>query len=326
MSCAGCYRPGVDGFCPKCRRKLFDGKGVPAVLSFEAPKADNLQAYQEKTKRLSISGVQLKYSLRLEHKELVLTETKGQYILKPIPPSRQIILPDEAPENEHLTMQIAEQVFAIQTAPNAFCRFADGEPAYITRRFDVRHDGTKYQQEDFAQISGRTKKTHGENFKYNGTYEELGLLIKRHVAAFVPVLERFYKLVVFNYVFSNGDAHLRNFSLNRTEDGDYILSPAYDLMCTVLHTPQESDTALDLYEGDMRDDFFGRYGYYGRPHFEELARRIGVLPQRSAGIINGLLSESEAVKGLIHQSYLSDATKEKYLHYYLDKVRRFEVR
>lgn len=326
MSCAGCYRPGVDGFCAKCRRKLFDGKGVPAVLSFEAPNADNLQAYQEKTKRLSISGVQLKYSLRLEHKELVLTETKGQYILKPIPPSRQIILPDEAPENEHLTMQIAEQVFAIQTAPNALCRFADGAPAYITRRFDVRHDGTKYQQEDFAQISGRTKKTHGENFRYDGTYEELGLLIKKYVAAFVPVLERFYKLVVLNYVFSNGDAHLRNFSLIRTADGDYVLSPAYDLMCTVLHTPQESDTALDLYEGDMRDDFFGRYGYYGRPHFEELAKRIGVLPQRAAGIINGLLSQSEAVKGLIHQSYLSDATKEKYLHYYLDKVRRFEVR
>ena len=200
MSCAGCYKPGMDGFCPKCRRRLFDGRRVPAVLSFAAPNADNLPAYQEKTKRLSISGVQLKYSLRLEQKELVLTETKGQYILKPIPPSRQIILPEEAPENEHLTMQLAEQVFAIQTASNALCRFSDGAPAYITRRFDLRQDGTKFQQEDFAQISGRTKKSHGEAFKYNGTYEEIGLLIKKYVAAFVPVQERYFKLVVFYYM------------------------------------------------------------------------------------------------------------------------------
>jgi serine/threonine-protein kinase HipA len=314
----------VEGFCPKCRKKLFDGKRVPSVFSFEAPKAGNLQDYQEKTKRLSISGVQLKYSLRLEHKELVLTESKGQYILKPVPPSGQIILAEEAPENEHLTMQIAEQVFAIPTAPNALCRFAEGAPAYITRRFDVRPDGNKYQQEDFAQISGRTKKSHGEEFKYYGTYEEISLLIKKYVAAFMPIQERFYRLLLFNYLFSNGDAHLRNFSLIRTDDGDYTLSPAYDLMCTVLHTPHESDTALDLYEGDMRDDFFGRYGYYGRPHFEELARRIGVLHQRANVIINSLLSGSEAVKKMIHESYLSAATKEKYLQYYLDKVRRFE--
>lgn len=28
-------------------------------------------------------------------------------------------------------------------------------------------------------------------------------------------------------------------------------SPAYDLMCTRIHTPMESDVALDLFEGDI---------------------------------------------------------------------------
>jgi len=31
----------------------------------------------------------------------------------------------------------------------------------------------------------------------------------------------------------------------RATMGDYTLSPAYDLICTALHTPLESDTALD---------------------------------------------------------------------------------
>jgi serine/threonine-protein kinase HipA len=322
MSCAGCYKPDVEGFCPKCRKKLFGGKKVSSVLSFDTPKADNLEIYQEKTKRLSISGVQLKYSLRLKDKELTLAEKSGQYILKPIPPSRQIVLPKQAPENEHLTMQIAEQVFDIETAPNALCRFADGMPAYITKRFDVRDDGTKHQQEDFSQISGRTKKTHGEAFKYSGSYEVIGLLIKRHVAAYPPILERFFKLVLFNYLFSNGDAHLRNFSLIRTPYGDYTLSPAYDLMCTVLHTPHESDTALDLFEGDTSHEYYASYGNYGKPHFEELAKRLGILPKRSDAIIQGLLQKTEEVKAMIHESYLSKEAKEKYLNYYLDKMRR----
>lgn len=322
MSCAGCYKPNVEGFCPKCRRKLFDGLRVPHVLSIETPKAANLAAYQEKTKRLSISGVQLKYSLRLQDKELVLTEKGGQYILKPIPPSRQIVLPEEAPENEHLTMQIAEQVYGIATAPNALCRFADGAPAYITRRFDVRADGSKYQQEDFAQISGRTRKTHGEEFKYSGTYEEIGILIRKYVAAYPPILERFFRLVLFNYLFSNGDAHLKNFSLIRTDYGDYTLTPAYDLMCTVLHTPHESDTALDLYEDDIHHEFYGRYGYYGRPHFEELAHRIGILTQRAHSIIEGFLNQTAAVEGMVAASCLGTEAKDKYLQYYRDKVRR----
>lgn len=147
----------------------------------------------------------------MEDGNLKLYEKNGQYILKPIPPAKQLINLDDAPENEHLTMQIADQLFNINTAANALIRFKDGQPAYITRRFDVKPDGSKYMQEDFAQLTNRTKYTHGETFKYDGSYEEIGLLIKRFVPAAAPALEKFFQLVVFNYVISNGDAHLKNF-------------------------------------------------------------------------------------------------------------------
>jgi serine/threonine-protein kinase HipA len=323
MRCCGCYKENIDGYCTTCRKKLFDGKKTSHVLSIDTPGADNLTAYQEKTKRLSISGVQLKYLMKLEGKGLVLTEKGGQYILKPVPPAALIVNPDQAPANEHLTMQIANQLFNIPVAENAMIFFKDMAPAYITRRFDVKPDGSKHLQEDFAQISGKTKKNSGVNYKYSGTYEDIGKLIREKVAAYPPVLEEFFKLILFNYTFSNGDAHLKNFSLLQSEFGDYTLSKAYDLMCTVLHTPNESDTALDLYEGDMDSKFYSKNGFYGRPDFEELAERMGLVAKRAQAIIDTILGQQHEVLAMINSSFLSDEATEKYIHYYRDKVRRF---
>ena len=322
MICKGCYKKDTEGYCLSCRKKLFDSLRIPAVLSFDAPKANNIASFQEHSKRLSISGVQLKYSLRLENKELVFTGQSGEYLLKPIPPSNLLVAAEDVPENEHLTMQIAEQLFGIRTASNALIHFKDGAPAYITRRFDVKMDGSKYQQEDFAQITNRTKATHGETFKYNGSYLEIGETIKTFVAAAVPALERFFQLIVFNYVVSNGDAHLKNFSLIRTEQGEYLLTPAYDIMATVIHTPQESDTALDLYPGDINSSFYQTYGYYGREHFLTLANKLGLLESRAIRMIDIFLARREQMEYMVHQSFLTDASKTKYLTNLSDRITR----
>jgi serine/threonine-protein kinase HipA len=230
---------------------------------------------------------------------------------------------DQAPENEHLTMQIASQVFNMKVAANALIFFKDGTPAYITRRFDVKPDGTKYLQEDFAQISGKTKNSDGDNYKYSATWEEIGKLIRKKVAAYPPVLEEFFKVVVFNYIISNGDAHLKNFSLIQSDFGDYMLTKAYDLMCTVLHTPGESGTALDLYEGDSESMYFSTYGYYGKTNFEELAERIGMLQKRSLNIIEYMLGKKMEVSAMVEHSFLSKEAKEKFMFYYNDKLKRF---
>lgn len=320
--CPGCYNENEKGYCLSCRKLLFDGAKVSPILNFESPKAGNLPAFQEKTSRLSISGVQLKYSLMLDGKELKLTEKRGQYILKPIPPTTLIVNPDQAPENEHLTMQIASQIFGIQAAPNALIYFKDGTPAYLTRRFDVQQDGSKHLQEDMAQISGQSRQSLGENFKYQGSYKRIGEMISLHVAAAYPALESFFRIVLFNYIFSNGDAHLKNFSLIRTSMGDYTLSPAYDLMSTVLHTPHESDTALNLYEGDLDSAYYNTYGCYGQPNFRELANRIGLINMRTNRIISNLLLSRDRVADMITNSFLKEEVKEKYQAAYRDKIRR----
>jgi serine/threonine-protein kinase HipA len=295
---------------------------VSSVLNFDAPKDETLQAFQENSKKLSISGVQLKYSLKLKGNQLELCEKGGEYILKPIPVSRQLIELESAPENEHLTMQIAEQIFNINTAANGLIYFKDNQPAYITKRFDVMNDGRKYLQEDFAQLLSRSKQTHGDTFKYDGNYEEIGNLIKRYVAASIPTLEKFFKLVVFNYVISNGDAHLKNFSLIRDKKGEYQLTPAYDLMSTVLHTPSESDTALSLYVVEMNSAFYQKYGYYGKPNFIEFAKKLGIVEIRAERILSEFNNKKELAIEFINQSFLNEVVKQKYISNYIEKSNR----
>ena len=51
-------------------------------------------------------------------------------------------------------------------------------------------------------------------------------------------------MLLFNYLFSNGDAHIKNFSLLETPLGDYRLSPSYDLLNTRIHI-EDTDFALN---------------------------------------------------------------------------------
>ena len=320
--CPGCYKPNIEGYCPVCRKELFDGKKVAHILPFEKPQDDNHSMYSQKTKGLSISGVQLKYSLKLDGSNLVLTDKGGEYILKPIPPSIEIKMNDQAPENEHLTMQIARK-YGIDTAANALIYFADGTPAYITRRFDLKPAGGKYQQEDFTQILGKAKANAGENFKYTGSYEDIGKAMRKFVPAYFPQAERLFEIILFNFIFSNGDAHLKNFSLIEAEGmGDYVLSKSYDLMNTRLHIDPDTDTALEMYEGDMDDEFYAVQGEYGQHHFRELARRLGMQETRADRLIYKFLQKQDVVVKMIDGSFLNEKAKLLYKKTYHERVRR----
>ena len=323
MNCLGCYKKiEKNEYCLSCRKKLFDGKRVSTVLEFDKPKAENITMYNEHSKRMSISGVQLKYSLKLVGNKLELCEKNGQYIIKPIPTADHLEMMSDAPENEHLTMQISSQIFNIKTAHNALIYFKDGTPAYITKRFDVKGDGTKYIQEDFAQITNRTKETHGESYKYEGSYLEIGELIKKYVPASMIAIENFFKIVLFNYVFSNGDAHLKNFSLIRNDLDEMELSPSYDLMSTIIHTPGERDTALDLYDKDHESAYFATYGHYGRTEFIEFAKRLGIVEVRYMRIINEFIKNETVVNIFIQNSSLSNKALDLFITNFKSRIKR----
>ncbi len=315
--CPGCFKAGQTTYCRACRKRLFGGKKVPFVLPFSRP-AYNEAKLAVTSDRLSISGIQTKMPLVLNEGRLEMVNSGGQYILKPIPQGVFQRL-ELVPINEHLTMQIARQVFDIEVAENALVAFADGELAYLVRRFDVQPDGTRLLQEDFAQIAGRSEETQGGNYKYDCSYEEIGELIRKHVAAYPVDLERYFKLVVFNYLVNNGDAHVKNFSLIRNEEtGEYNLTPAYDLLNTRLHLPNETRTALDLFKDDFETESYKANAFYAYDDFVVFAQRLGLVEIRYRRILEKFIAAQEAVFALIDCSMLPEECKQLYKEHVID--------
>jgi serine/threonine-protein kinase HipA len=318
--CFSCLKDCDTTYCYSCRKVLFNGRKVKNTLGFSLPEFTDLKL--RASARISISGVQIKHSLILEKNKLKLTEYGGEYILKPVPHGTFLFL-DQVPANEHLTMQIAKQIFGIDTAPNSLIYFSDGSPAYITKRFDISPSGEKYSVEDFAQIAKKSEETDGIDYKYKYSYESMAGLIRKYIAASAVELEKFFKLVVFNYIISNGDAHLKNFSLFRnTEYGDYLLTPAYDLLCTRIHSPYEPDMALDLFKDNYESENYKHSSKYTRADFIEFGSRLGIRIERINMILDDYARNDSRVEELVVKSFLSPMIQIEYMKHFRDKCKR----
>lgn len=222
--------------------------------------------------RFSLAGVQLKFSaLRSEHGLTVpMTGRGGDWIVK---------LPDRrfagVPRIEAATMHWALAA-GLNVPPTALLPLADvtGLPsmhalwnedqALAVRRFDRPEPGKRVHIEDFAQVLGLFPEE-----KYSrANFETMGRLLLSVAgrAAFDEWLDR----LVFMLACGNGDAHLKNWSLIYTDGVTATLSPAYDLVATVLFLP---DDRLALNLGKSKD-----WAAMNLTVFERLAGKVGLAP------------------------------------------------
>ena len=319
-TCPSTLVEGFQTYSPAAVKLLFDGNPVSHILPFRSPnneEAEN-EEYAKHVGRVSLSGVQPKAGLIIKGNQLVRPseQERSRYILKPAPSSYALLERKDCPANEHLSMQLASQVYHIETAPNALCFFSDGEQAYITRRFDVAPDGSKYQQEDFASLAGLTKAHGGSDYKYsNLSYEECAEIIGKYTTAPSVEILKFFRMVVFNYLILNDDAHLKNFSLINRGDGEYHLSPAYDLINTSLHLYEPRIFALD--KGLFREGMhLTDTRTVTRVDFEEFGRRIGLATRLVKRELDNFATEQPLAKELINRSFLSDKLKKYYWQSY----------
>lgn len=324
--CPSTLAPGYQQYSPTALRLLFGGKKVSHLLPYQSPEAseEDSALFAQHTTHVSISGVQDKEVCIIEKGQVRLA-APGQpstHILKPIPLSRLKRL-REIPANEHLSMQIASQLYGIETAANGLCFFSDGTPAYLTRRFDIDAQGRKLRTEDFASLAGLMPAHGGSNYKYEYSYEEIADLIRRYVPAWRIEIEKFYKIVLFNFLFSNGDAHLKNFSVIETSQGDFRLAPAYDLLNTRLHV-DDSDFALS--RGLFREGESSEWLNYARKatgrSFEEFGRRIGIGERRVQELLAQFTTVHPRLTKLIDASFLQPTTKKTYLADYRQRRNR----
>lgn len=325
VNCPSNLAEGYSTYSPKARRAIFDGRKISHLLDFNVDEFRTAGEFAEAMHRISVSGVQEKFPAVLKDSRIRIAgdDDRSTHILKPAPWDRTLLERKQIPANENLTMQIASQVYGIKTAENGLCFTPKGEIVYITKRFDILPDGSKLPMEDFASVLGRNEQGDGKHFKYSGCYEDIAVAIRKNVSAWRVDMERFFDLVVFNYIYANGDDHLKNFSL--ILDGeDYRLAPAYDLLNTSIHINGD-DLGLDggLSPHIERSDVYERTGHPCRLDFERFGARIGLLESRVARILNKYMLLPEAASDLVRRSFLSEKARRHYLRIVNERIARF---
>lgn len=324
--CPSTLQQGFSTYSPKAAKRLFNGEKVSPILPYESSSAAGIRSIMNDSRqRLSLSGAQSKYPMIVDNGILRLTKEgeRATHILKP--KLSELLYPEYSPANEHLTMQIAEQVYGMPTAANGLCFFENGEAAYVTRRYDVGTDGQRMQQEDFASLANITSDSHGKNFKYDAvSYEDIASIIRDNLPTWRVEMVKFYDIMLFNFLFSNGDAHLKNFSVLQRESGDYGLAPAYDLINTQLHIPDDTIFALSkgLFSGtDQHKELNMTTGHT----FLVFGETIGLPSRLAKKEWARFCKEYDLIKELVSHSFLSDELKRVYLDKYNFKRKRLSA-
>ena len=233
--CLYCYQDleeGMVDFHPQCAKRFF---GTTVTPSFPYKHSEIKELAKEVVRsQTAVTGVQAKLSMDIEK---VQHETRftivglwGRFILKP-----QTELFPHLPELEDLTMHLAETAH-IQVVPHTLVRFADGELCYLTRRVDRTPKGGKIPMEDLCQLSEKLTE-----HKYRGSHEQIAKIIMHYSSAPKLDLVRFWEIVLFSWITGNSDMHLKNFSIYSPFTDNYQLSPAYDLLNTLLVMPSDKE-------------------------------------------------------------------------------------
>ena len=324
-SCPSTLTEGFKTYSPKGIKSLWGGKRVSHVLDFNIDEFRTTADITEAMHRISVSGVQEKFPAVIENGKIRIARNneRSTHILKPAPWDHTLQWRKQIPANEHLTMQIAAQVYGISTAANGLCFTQNGQPVYVTRRFDIIPDGTKVPMEDFATLIGKGEQENGRQFKYNGCYEDIAAALRNNVAAWMVDMERLFELVVFNYIYGNGDDHLKNFSLIK-QGHDYRLAPAYDLLNTYLHVGGD-DFGLDggLSANIEKSDVMERTGHPCRLDFERFGKRIGLQAPRIKRVLDKYMQIPDETLQLTGCSFLNDKMKRHYLRIINERTSRF---
>ena len=218
-------------------------------LGSESPEAireEHAESETDPVLKFSLAGLQMKFSVHKSERALTvpISGTAGNMILK-LPDPRLGF--EGVPEAEFAAMSFARAA-GIQT-PNIELVRADeveglgrwgqtnGRLSFAVARFDRLSDGRRVHAEEFAQIlnipSGR------EYAKYNHTNFEAVANVSARLAGIETVGEVIDRIVL-NVLVGNGDAHLKNWAMIYSDGINPALTPAYDIVPTVLYIANDN--------------------------------------------------------------------------------------
>ncbi len=206
------------------------------VKGFEAVRPDGVVKF-------SLAGIQLKFTANPDGERLTLPgrDDTGRCIIK-VASDRYVGLP----EAEYGAMTLA-QMIGVHTAT---CRLVDraaidgvpeellahGEKVLVVDRFDRGAGAERIHIEDAGQIIGAI----GERKYTMANTETVIHMISRFSTDRRADIIESVRRVVADVLLGNGDNHLKNWSFRFPAPGKVRLSPAYDIVPTVLFMPRDT--------------------------------------------------------------------------------------
>lgn len=301
--CLYCYKAldenTTSDFHEQCSLDFFGTKQQPLFEHSLKQMAELAKNVVERS--IAVPGVQPKLSLSLVNDAIqdgnkgrltVVGALGGNYIFKP--PSDYF---PEMPENEHVTMRIAE-AFGINVVKSSLIRLQSGELSYITKRIDRTDTGEKIHMLDMFQIT--------EAFdKYKSSMEKIGKALNEYSDNTLLDKVYFLELAVFSFLTGNNDMHLKNFSMINIGD-KWILAPAYDLLNVAIVNPDDTEELALTLEGKKKKLKW--------EHFERLGKMLELNDKQIRGIAKRFRKNKPIAIQWINNSFLSEEYKEKYIN------------
>lgn len=232
--------------------------------------------------KLSLAGAQDKLPVYIKAAQFYLPKNSGSATTHIIKPMNAGFI--DIPRNEAFCMELAQRSgFSI---PNSKIMKVGGHELFVVDRYDrqeINKEIVRIHQEDFCQAMGypverKYQETGGPGFI------ECRELIDEYLSN-QGVTNRllFIRMVIFNYIIGNHDAHGKNFSILHNKD--FELAPFYDLVSTQVY-PLDKKFAMAIGQ-TFRLDRIKEHS------FKKFAKEMNVRPNLLISLINEVC---EAVK------------------------------
>lgn len=248
---------------------------VEVKKTFDEIKFSDLVSEFAEIEKVGLPGVQDKVSA----KQIWLPASRAgaQYILKLPSPDNPFVI-----ENEDYFLRVARNTLK-DVVQSELVHDSEGKSGLLIRRFDRTLDEygnpLSLAVEDACQILNRWPAD-----KYNITSERIIEEVSKVCSSQKLAKRELYKQFCFAWLTGNGDLHAKNISILSTEDGEWKVSPAYDLPSTVFY----GDRTLALTLG-------GKKNGHSRKSLIAFGTSIGISEKLATKVLDEILDSTSQV-------------------------------
>lgn len=199
----------------------------------------------------SISGVQEKISASMISFPIKFAKKNRDYIFKLNPKDKKNLV-----ENEYQCLKLANKC-GIITNIASIVHDKNNNTGLLLQRFDrVADTHQKIHQEDGCQFLNLYPSE-----KYRVSFQQICEEIEKISSAPLIEIMKALKLYIFSYLIGNGDMHAKNISLQTDPNtGKIQLTPAYDLICTLIYGDNKMAMKLDGRDSNFKRRYFIDFG------------------------------------------------------------------